>query len=197
MTPIKSLLLAAALLCASLAHAQTNLPPAPSVPTNVPPDIAAGLSNPFSLLESYVADNDPAFNGWESNHFTLWQSAVFSDVKGVTWASSVGNDLGLEVPIHKYHIAIDSVTRFEQLFGDVHDQQVGVQYEYDLHQLRLAGGLDGRYTFTGKRLQAVPYVELEKASTQLHGVGALLRYGYPITSKSGAGEIEVGAFVSF
>jgi hypothetical protein len=40
----KTLTLAAALLCAAAAEAQTNLPPAPAIPTNVPPAIAGRIA---------------------------------------------------------------------------------------------------------------------------------------------------------
>ena len=56
----------------------------------------------LSTLQSYLVDNDPTYNGWQSNHVDLWQAAVFQDVKGVSGASAVGNVLGLEVPVLRF-----------------------------------------------------------------------------------------------
>lgn len=188
-------LIAITTLIPFISMGQTN---PPVINTNIPPSIQQALSmNPISLLESYIVDNDTNYNGWLSNHFSLWQAAVFSTVHGVPGASAVGNDMGLEVPVYKHALSVDSVTRFEQLFGDIHSQQIGVSYSYNMNQIQLSAGLDGRYNFIGHHLEAVPYVELKKASTLLHGVGTILRYSFPIQKNAGGGEVEIGAVVSF
>lgn len=150
------------------------------------------LAGPLATVESYLLDNDTNYHGFDSNAFMLFQSAVFSSVKGVPGASSIGNDLGLDVPFHKYNLALDSVTRFEQVFGDVGNQQVGVQYDYNDYQVQFYGGFDVRYQFAGHRVIAVPYVGLAKASTGIPSLSPFIRWSYPITSKPGAGEVDIG-----
>jgi hypothetical protein len=152
---------------------------------------------PLGYLESYLVDNDTNYNGWTNNHFTVFQSAVFSNVKGVPGASTLGNDLGLEVPYHAWNVSFESVTRFEQLFGDVHEQSFGAAYDYNLHQVQLSGGVDLRYTFDGHRVQGVPFVEVKKASTQLQGLSPFARYSYPISGHANAGELEIGLCIKF
>ncbi len=170
------------LSCSLAGQAQSNTSTASSVLTE---------------LESYLVNNDTNYNGWANNNFTIWEAAVFSSVNGTAGESSLGNDLGLELPIHKYNLHLDSVTRFEQLFGDVHSQSAGVAYDYNVHQLQLSAGLDARYVFTGNHLQAVPYLEFKKASTSLYGTAPFVRYSYPVQSKPGAGEVDIGLSVSF
>lgn len=159
--------------------------------------INAQTNGPLGTLESYLTQNDPAFNGWSTNKFTLWQAAAFASVNGMAGASSVGNGMGLEIPIHKYSLHLDSVTDFEQLFGDVHAQSFGLGYDYNIHQIHLSAGLDGQYTFSGNSLHALPYVELIKQPTTLYGLAPLLRYAYPITRRPGAGKVYVGLSISF
>lgn len=160
----------------------------------------------LQTFENYITLNDTNWNGWNSNHFTLWQGATFANVQGVPGASTIGNDLGLELPIYHvkvgpdltgYSLHLDSATRFETLFGDVHSQQVGLALDYNLHQVQLSAGLDARYQFIGSQVVAVPYLELKKASTLLNGLSPFLRYGYPARGKSGAGEITIGMCVEF
>lgn len=174
-------------LCCIAAKAQTNTPGAMS--TNIAPSSILGM------LQSYAIDNDQTYNGFESNKLSLWQGAVFSSVNGVPGASSIGNDMGLEIPIHKYHLHIESVTRFEQLFGDVHSQAIGIGYDYNLHQIQLSAGLDVEDSFANNAVRAVPFIEFKKASTTLFGLGTLFRYEFPIESKPGAGRVIVGAFI--
>lgn len=178
-------LLAMLALAVLPAKAQTNLPPIPT-PNGV-----------LQELQSYLVNNDQSYNGWLSNKFTLWEAAAFSSVKGVPGESSIGNDLGLEVPVHKYNLHLDSVTRFEQVFGDIAFQQVGIAYDYNLHQIQLSAGLDGRYMFAASRLQAVPFIEFKKASTSLLGTSPFIRYSLPVQSKPGAGEVDIGLSISF
>ena len=137
------------------------------------------------------------YNGWTNHTLTLWQAAVYSSVNGTPGESSIGNDLGLEIAIHKYNLHLDSVTRFEQLAGDVHHQQFGVAYDYNVHQIQLSAGIDARYVFTGSQLQAVPYLEFKKASTSLYGTAPFIRYSLPIRKNPGAGEVDVGLAISF
>jgi len=170
----------AALAAALTLNAQTNL-----------------TTGPLSTLESYLTQNDPTFHGWDINKFTLWQAAAFANVNGVAGASSVGNGVGLEIPLHKYSIHLDSVTDFEQLFGDVHAQSFGLGYDYNLNQIHLSAGFDAQYTFTGNSVHAMPYVELIKQPTTLHGLAPFLRYAYPITRSPGAGRFYVGLGITF
>ena len=176
---MKKFLFAGLLFSAALStRAQTNqLGPGPSF---------------LSTLESYIVQNDPAFHGWDSNHFTLVEAAAFASVNGTPGASSVGNMVGLEIPIHKYSIHIDSMTRFEQLAGDVHSQAVGLGYDYAVNQIHLSAGLDAELVFAHNHLQAVPYIELIKMPTTLYGVAPFLRYQYPVSRSPGAGEFLVG-----
>src|SRR5580698_839876 len=142
-TILTALVISGAFLNPNLARAQAP------VSSNPPPTSASAsleTNGPLSLLESFIANNDMNYNGWTNAHFTIWQAAAFANVNGVPGASSEGNDLGFEVPIHKYSLHLDSVTRFEQLFGDIGSQQVGLGYDYTLHQLQLSAGLDVRYT---------------------------------------------------
>ena len=180
----KALLLSASILpflmAATPAVAQTN------APTSV-----------LSELESYLVNNDTNYNGWTNAHVSLWESAVFSSVNGTPGEAILGNDLGAEIYIHKYSLQLDSVTRFEQLAGDVGSQQVGLGYDYILHQLKLSAGLDVRDTFQSGHWQAVPYIELMKASTSLYGTAPFVRYSYPIQKSPGAGEVDIGLSVSF
>ena len=152
---------------------------------------------PLSTLQSFIVNNDTNYNGWTNSQFTIWQAAVFASVNGTAGESSLGNDLGLEIPIHKYGIHLDSITRFEQLFGDVGSQSVGVAKDINIHQMQLSAGLDARYRFTGSHFQAVPYFEFKKASTSLYGTAPFVRYSYPIQSKPGAGEIDLGLCITF
>lgn len=189
-------LLAVLLLWTVDGHAQvTNtVPPPLAIPTldQLQTNAALGV---LSLAESYLVDNDPLYDGWESNAFSLNQSAVFSDVKGVAGASTLGNDLGVDIPIHKYNISIDEVTRFEQLFGDVGMVEGGVQYNYNDYQVQMSGGIDIRDTFQGHRIQAVPYVQIAKASTGIPALSPFARYEFPISSHSGAGELKIGLVI--
>ena len=214
-TNLLMLIGAFALLSALPAHSQSvAIQPQPvvfnstntpilSLPTVVTPTVTA--SGPFSTLEGYLVNNDLTYTGWDSNVFTLWQGAVFSSVSGVPGAASIGNDMGLEVPLHSFssqslisHLAVDSVTRFETVFGDVHSQQLGVAYNYNYGQIQLSAGIGARYGFTsGDGLHAVPWVEFKKASTGVPGVCPGVRYSYPIESKAGAGEIDLMLTFSF
>ncbi len=201
MNKIKTIigLLVAGVITNSL-HAQTNgimgLAQTNAPVTNPPPAVT-GLGSPLAGLQSYLTVNDPSFNGWSTNKFLLTQTAVFQNVNGTPGASSEGNVLGLEIPIHKWSVHMESRTRFEQLFGDVHSQAMGVGYDYVVHQIRLSAGLDGDYAFAGNRLQAVPFIELIKMPTTLYGLAPVIRYSYPITKAPGAGRIEVGMGLSF
>lgn len=191
-TILSALTFTAALFAAFCTFGQSN-----TVPAAPAPPVLSLTNGPIQLLESYLVDNDPAFNGWQSNHFTVWQAAVFASVNGTPGASAEGNDLGLEVPVYAHEISLDSVTRFEQVFGDIHSQQFGLQYDYNLNQIQASVGLDARYTFTGHAVNAVPYVELKKASTSLRGIGTFLRYGLPIRKNPGGGEVDVGVEAPF
>ena len=195
----------AAILCSLACEAQTNSSPgalstnnaalvampASEVPAPAPTATATS-QNILAILQSYLVDNDPTCYIWNSNHFTLWQGAVFSSVNGTPGASAVGNDLGAAIPIHKYNISIESVTRFEQLFGDVHSQAVGVQYNYDLHQIQLSGGVDVECTFANNAWRAVPFLQFAKASTTLAGLCPIFRYEFPVQKDPGAGRVIVG-----
>ena len=175
-----AIIAALAALTGSL-HAQTNTAP----------------SSVLTELQSYLANNDTNYNGWASNHFTLWESAVFASVNGTPGESTLGNDLGIEIPIHKYSLHLDSITRFEQVFGDIGSQSAGLAYDYNIHQVQLSAGLDMRYVFTGSHAEAVPYIELKKSSTSLYGTAPFLRYSYPIQKSPGAGEVDIGLSISF
>lgn len=161
-------------------------------------------AGPLSTLQSYLVNNDMTYTGWDSNYFTLSEGAVFSSVGGTPGASSLGNDMGLEVPLHSFstnawlrNLSIDSQTRFETVFGDIHSQQLGVAFNYNYGQVQLSAGLAGRYGFTkGDGLHAVPFVELKKA-TSVAGTSPFVRYAFPITSKPGAGEIDLGICFTF
>ena len=169
------------------AKAQTNATATPT-PSSI-----------FTTLESYLVNNDPAYNGWTNNSFTVWQAAVFSSVNGTAGESAIGNDLGAEIPLRFIKFAslhLDSVTRFEQLFGDVASQSVGIAYDYSVHQIQVSAGLDARYRFTGNHVQAVPYIEFKKASTSLYGTAPFIRYSFPIQGKPGAGEVDIGLSIS-
>lgn len=178
---MKKLIALAAIICSlATAEAQTN-----------PPSTVIGE------LESYLANNDTNYNGWTNTTLTLWEAAVFSSVNGTAGESPIGNDLGAEIAIHKYSLHIDSVTRFETLFGDVAAQSAGLAYDYDIHQIQLSIGLDARYLFTGHHVEAVPYMEFKKASTSLYGTAPFIRYSFPIQNKPGAGEVDIGLAISF
>jgi hypothetical protein len=113
-------------------------------------------------------------------------------VNGTPGASAIGNDLGLEVPIHKYNIHLEAVTRFEQLFGDVHSEAVGVGYDYSIHQIQLSAGVDVEDTFKNNAWRAVPFVEFKKASTSMYGLSPFFRYEFPVQKDPGAGRVLVG-----
>ena len=162
-------------------------------PITSPTVTATGTpANLLTLLQSYALDNDPTDNIWDTNKLVLFQAAVFSSVNGTPGASAVGNDLGLELPIHKFNVHVESVTRFEQLFGDVHSQAIGVAYDYNLHQIQLSAGVDVEDTFQDNAVRAVPFLEFKKASTSLAGVSPLFRYEFPIQRNPGAGRVLVG-----
>jgi len=134
-------------LCAFALEAQTasNTPAPPTLTlanTNIFDDMVALPQSIENLFTQGVNTNDTL---WQSNSFSVWQAAAFASVQGVDGESSLGNDLGLEVPIHKWSLHIDSVTRFEQLAGDVDFQQFGLGYDYDYYNILLTGGVDGRY----------------------------------------------------
>lgn len=195
--------LAAMLACLST---QAQMNPAPLGAAPLPPTLATNVtvvSPPTSLadlpgtIQSYFLNNDPAFNGWLTNKFLIWQAAKFANVNGVAGASSLGNSVGLEIPIHKYNIHVDSSTDFEQLFGDVHAQAFGLGLDYAVHQIHLSGGLDAQYVFLSHHLQAMPYVELCKMPTTLYGLAPFLRYAYPISKAPGAGVFLIGVGLSF
>ena len=183
-TKFRILTLAACLALAVNVNAQSN------APTTLPS--LFNTNGLLTTLESYLTQNDPTFNGWQSNHFTLFEAAAFASVNGVPGASAQGNVLGLEVPIHKWSIHIDSATAFEQLAGDVHSQAVGLGYDYNIHQIHLSAGLDAQYVFTGNHLQAMPYIEFIKMPTTLYGMAPFFRYQYPISRSPGAGQFLIG-----
>jgi hypothetical protein len=201
------------------ANGQVSLTPvtvAPSaltavVSTNTPVQTEAVTVNPITVaatvlgsnsalgvletLQSYIVDNDVNYHGWDSNAFSLNESAVFSDVKGVQGASTLGNDLGIDLPIHKWNVSIDESTRFEQLAGDVADVEFGPQYDYNDYQIQFNAGVNVRYAFAGNRVNAVPYVGFAKALTGIPSLSPFFRYEYPITSHSGSGEVKVGMVI--
>jgi hypothetical protein len=185
-------------------------PPAPDVPpasmtgqpftTNAGPGVPAvpnAAIGPLEELQSFMLNNDTSTQPWTSNLFSLWEAAAFQNVNGVAGVSPVGNDLGLEIPIHKYNIHLDSVTEFETVFGDVHSQAIGIAYDYNLYQIQLSAGLDAEMglakAFT---IHAEPYFEFKKASTALPALAPFIRYGYPIRSRAGAGKIYIGVTIS-
>lgn len=181
---------------AAPAFAQTNI-----FSTNTPLNAVTG---PLSTLESYILDNDTNYNGWASNSFVLWEAAVFANVNGTPGASSIGNDMGLEVPFHNFtskailsSLSLDTSARFDALFGDLQAAQLGLAYNYNLYQVQMSAGLDGRYTMSGGGLEAVPYFEFKKASTALPMLAPFIRYSYPILKKPGAGEVDIGLQISF
>lgn len=183
------------------AHGQTNNSPFTVTATPALPAIPS--NGPLSLLESYLVDNDPTYNGWTNVGVTLWQAAAFSSVSGVDGESPVGNDFGIQLPLRVFsktgfvsNLEVDEVTRFEALFGDVAQEQIGIGYAYCLHQLKLEAGLSGRYAWQGGTVQAVPWVGLQKASTQLSGLGTFLRASAPLGGKKIGIEGEVGVEVS-
>jgi hypothetical protein len=167
-----------------------------NAPIVLPTPVATVETNPptsiLGLLQSYLLQNDPTWNGWQSNHVCIWQAAVFSSVNGTPGASAIGNDLGAEFPIHKYNIHIESITRFEQLFGDVHSQAVGVGYDYNIHQIQLSAGVDVEDTFANNAVRAVPFLEFKKASTSMAGLSPFFRYEFPVQKNPGAGRVLVG-----
>lgn len=159
--------------------------PATGIVTFAQPGIGA-------TIESYLVDNDPTFNGWSSNHFTLIEAAKFANVNGTPGASSEGNVVGLEIPIHKWSVHIDALADFEQLAGDVHSFAIGAGYDYNIHQIHLSAGLDVQDVFANNHIQAMPYVELIKMPTTLYGLAPFLRWQYPISRAPGGGEFLVG-----
>ena len=80
------------------------------------------------------------------------------------------------MPIHKWNIHLDSVTRFEELFGDVAFQQFGIGYDYSLHQIHASGGVSVRDTFYDTAIRPVFWLEFAKASTQLGGASPFFRF---------------------
>lgn len=189
------LLAASVLLLPSLAKAQTNAMPSPgpgALSTNAPVPTSV-----LQMFESYVMDNDPSCTTWVSNKFVIGQAAVFSSVKGQTGESAIGNDLIAEYNVTS-KFAIDSATRFEQVFGDISAQEFGVQYHvYTQYQLRISAGLDAEWEFANRHLLADPNFRLEKASTTLHGLGAFAEYGMPIQKDPGWGRLKIGVFIPF
>ena len=199
---MKKTLIALTLLAIGLtAHAQTNT----NILGNIPPPAAAAAPATNELpatiigtLQSYLTQNDPSFNGWQSNHFDLWQAAVFQDENGVPGASAVGNVLGLEVPFWRtaskntgFHI--ESMTDFETVFGDVGWQAVGIGYDYNIHQVQISGVLDVDLALQGPmKATAAPGIEFKKASTSLAGASPLIRWDIPIRKSTGAGRVFIG-----
>ena len=157
----------------------------------------------LSTLQSYLVDNDPTYNGWQSNHVDLWQAAVFQDVKGVSGASAVGNVLGLEVPVlrfssNQFGLHAESLTDFEQVFGDIGWQGVGLGLDYNIHQVQVSFGFDVDMALQGPLTATiVPGIEFKKASTSLNGVSPIFRYEIPIRSHPGAGRVFIGVQVPF
>lgn len=193
------------MFCVS-AHADPAVkPPAPDVPpasmtqagpgaTPAAPNAAVG---PLGELQSFLLNNDTSTEPWTTNAFSLWEAAAFQNQNGVAGISPVGNDLGLEIPIHKWGIHLDSVTEFETVFGDIHSQAVGVAYDYNLYQIQLSAGLDVDMGLAKSlTVNAEPYFEFKKASTALPALAPFIRYGYPIRSRSGAGKIYVGVTIN-
>jgi hypothetical protein len=168
------------------ADAQSN-----SAPSSVPGQI-------LGTLQSYLINNDPTYNGWQSNHIDLWQAAVFQDVKGVAGASAVGNTLGLEVPVLRFDsntfgLHLESITDFEQVFGDIGWQGAGVGLDYNLHQVQISFQLDADIGLKGPLTgTVVPGIEFKKASTSLNGVSPIFRYEIPIRKNPGAGRVFIG-----
>ena len=180
---MKTLIAIASIVCSCFcAEAQSNTTPA----------------NVIGYLQSYLLNNDTNYNGWDSNHFDLWEAAVFQNVNGTPGASAVGNVLGLEIPIHKYNLHVESLTDFETVFGNVGYQALGLGYDYNIHQIQLSAGLDVDVNLNGATTaNAVPFIEFKKASTSLGGSSPFLRYEVPIRKSPGAGRFLVGLQVPF
>lgn len=190
----KTIAVLTALLGLSLAlEAQTN--------TNTAPVAPAPASTIVGTLEQYLTVNDPTYNGWQSNHFTVFEAAVFQNVDGVPGASAVGNVLGLEVPVYRtatklYDVHLESLTDFETVFGNVGWLAAGVAVDCNLHQIQLSAGLDVNLALQGPMTaQAAPFIEFKKASTQLNGASPIFRYEVPIRSRAGAGMFIIGVQV--
>ena len=189
------------------AHAQTNTPPATNAPappaSTVTPPATVTPSSAITLLQSYLVDNDPTCNVWQSNHFDIWQAAVFQNVNGTPGASAVGNVLGLEVPVWRTTtrntgLHIESMTDFEQLFGDVGWQGFGLGYDYNIHQVQISFNIDGDIALHGPMtFNIAPGLEFKKASTSLGGISPLFRWQIPIRKQTGWGQILVGAQLPF
>lgn len=166
----------------SISKAQTN-----STPSTV-----------IGYLEQYLTHNDTNYNGWQSNHFDVWEAAVFQTVAGTPGASAVGNTLGVEFPIYhfssnNYSVHLESITDFEQVFGDIGWQGVGIGLDYNFHQLQLSAGLDANIGLKGPlTMQAAPYIEFKYASTSLAGASPFVRYEVPIRKNTGSGMFMVG-----
>jgi hypothetical protein len=171
---MKKLITIAAIIASVLAgEAQTNAP-LPSVSaTNVPlsTNIFNDLLNLPQSLETLVTQgvnlNDTL---WNSNSFTFWEAACFANVHGVAGESSQGNDLGLEVPIHQWNMHVDSVTRFEQLMGDIGNQQFGAAYDLIYYNILFSGGCDARYSFVDHHLRPVIFAEDDIATGKYIGL---------------------------
>ena len=167
------------------------------LPSTTTTTTITAASAPLSMLESYIVDNDTNYQGWNSNSFTLWEAAAFQQVNGVPGASAIGNDLGLEVPIHSFNLHVDSVTEFETLFGDIHFQKIGLAYDYNWGQIQMSAGLDADIQLAGPlTLHMEPYFEFKKAATST-GLAPFIRYGYPIQRHAGAGIVYTGLQIPF
>ena len=172
--------------------------------TNTTVSVPSSPENIVDTIAGIIKGVNTNSGVWESNRFTLFESAAFSSVPGVAGQSQVGNDLGLVVPVLKlgpqttktgFNAALESTTRFETLFGDVAHQQIAVMAQYNYYSLKLWAGLGARYRFTDNHLLAVPEIG---ADYVLVGPAAVhIGYLIPIQHKTGAGEGVVGISLPF
>ena len=174
----------------------TNMTAAPTTNNSPAPTI-------LGTLEGYLTVNDTNCNIWQSNHFDIFQAAVFQNVNGVPGASAVGNVLGLEVPFYRWSsntfgLHVESLTDFETVFGDVGWQAMGFGADYNIHQVQVSAGLDLNLGLNGpETLRAAPFIEFKKASTSLNGLSPLFRYEIPIDRKTKSGLFFVGLQLPF
>ena len=194
----KILAIAISLMAFSLtAKAQTNSITGITNSGNVPQDIIA-------TIESAVTQVNTNSAVWKSNLFTIYEGAAFASVANVPGQSSIGNDLGVMVPVYTLmpapgllptaNIALDSGTRFESVFGNVAHQQFGAFLQYNYYNIKLGGGIDGRYRFTDRKGLAVPGFQVDLNTGP---IGVYTRWDIPIEHKTGFGELIIGAGMPF
>ena len=142
----KTLVIAVVALATFAVKAQTNVP--------------ANHTEFFSGVMSYFSSFNTNYDGILTLHKgTLWAGANFQG--GAHNSSS----LGLEYKFWK-QFSLDSETRFADVSGTIHEQQLGVGYNVEIHDVRITGYAAGLRNFDEDKFKAVLGIRVKKLMTQ-------------------------------